>query len=123
MLLQQNASDVKTTFVKLKIPVDTYTVKGVLAGQNVKVIAKDKHGNMSTELVRLDSLGKAVALLSFPLVSGTVHIMAGPESASMGEMIKRTIFIVLLLPGVEYMGQETRMNRQIIKLKASKKTQ
>ena len=116
MLLEQKNSDI----FKLKIPVDAAKVKDVYAGQNVKVIAQDKGGNISTEVVRLDPSGKSEAILDFPLISGTVRIMVGPENASKEEMLKRTIFVVLLLPSMEFMGEETRMNRQIIKLKVNK---
>jgi len=115
MVLQQKDSDV----FKLRVPVDTTTVNDVQAGGNVKVIAQDKNGNISSKVVQLDPFGKSEALLSLPMVSGTVRIMAGSENLSDEEMFKRTIYVVLLLSGLEYMGQETRMNRQIIKLRVN----
>ncbi len=118
-MFQETVSVKEKNGFKLRIPVDAATLQDVQAGQKVKIIAQDKSGNISSKVVTLNPFGKSEALLCFPLVSGTVRIMAGPENTSDEEMLKRTIFVILLLPGMEYMGHETRMNRQIIKLKVN----
>jgi hypothetical protein len=67
---------------RLLVPLDASGVQDFKPDQAVKVVAFDTKGRAYQDVVKLDAKGHGTASLAVENLSGSLHVIVGPESAS-----------------------------------------
>jgi len=77
----------KSEAYTLKVPLDATRVEDPEGGREVKVLAKDRRGTLTTQTVKIEAGGKAVVTLRFREDPGPLHVVVGPPDASDQELL------------------------------------
>ena len=80
------ASKEQGTSYRLQIPLDASGVQDFKPDRAVKVVAYDAKGRAYEDLVKLDAKGFGTASLAIEQLSGNLHVVVGPESASADQL-------------------------------------
>ncbi len=76
----------KEAAYSLEIPLDASKIEDVGSGQEIKVVAKDREGNLTAQTVKIGRSKKAVATLRFEKRPGPLHVAVGPADATDQEL-------------------------------------